>query len=355
MPACNQSTHPRMGLAGVDSLEGSDRRRFLATVAGMATVAMPLAACPVARVIPPSRSCLWIHLVGGPSQIDTFDPKPAAPTGVRGPFRSLATSVPGVRLSELFPGLANRLGQVTLLRALHHPHLPTHEAGLLELHTGLQGVPLGTHLPGRNPQTGVPAWMVVPGPLEGLGLLANPLALGQDDSADQPWLAAAPPAGDLVRYGEGRVGRALLQARLGVEAGARLVTVNTAPTVFHQRTWDCHADGCSLTTTVEQTRDLGLKLDRALCALLDDLSARGLLESTLVVAVGEMGRTPHLNSRGGRDHWARAWSAVLAGGGRSGGEVIGKTDAWGGEPLDGAVRAGDLRRQVAEWLGLTGG
>ena len=112
-------------------------------------------------------------------------------------------------------------------------------------------------------------------------------------------------------------------------------------TVFNQVTWDCHGSR-PFSTLDDYASTLLPTFDVALSALLDDLDRRGLLESTLVVATGEFGRTPRLNAAGGRDHWPGVWSAVLAGGGTRGGTVIGASDPQGGEPVDRPVAPAEL-------------
>lgn len=324
-----------------------DRRRF---VGAMAALGLAGTRHLQAAQAPEAHACIWINLVGGPSQLDTFDPKPDASAVVRGPFASIPTALPGVRVSEMFPRLASRLNQVTLLRGLHHHHLPTHEAGWQELQTGAfdhSETPrpsLGAHL-ARHGAHGQPGWRILPGPLETEGLCLRDA--GQSTGHFGP--SHAPQTG---RWESKDLADVFLRAARAVEAGTRFVTVNTAPTVFHRRTWDCHADGGNLPTTAAQTRELGHQLDDALDHLLGYLAQTGLLQTTLVVATGEMGRTPHLNKRGGRDHWSRAWSAVLAGGGCEPGAVIGTTDDLGGEPVEGALQASDLHRLVALKLGI---
>ena len=126
-----------------------------------------------------------------------------------------------------------------------------------------------------------------------------------------------------------------------MESGVRLVTVNMFETVFNRVTWDCHGSR-PFSTLDDYASTLLPTFDVALSALLDDLDRRGLLESTLVVATGEFGRTPRLNAAGGRDHWPGVWSAVLAGGGTRGGTVIGASDPQGGEPVDRPVAPAEL-------------
>ena len=324
-----------------------DRRAFVGGMAacGLAGFPRELSAGNAQQ----ATACIWINLVGGPSQLDTWDPKPDAPSEVRGPFASIPTSIPGIRVSELFPRLADRLHQVSLFRGIHHHNLPTHESGWRELQTGecqpsTVKPSLGAHLATRG-LNGQPGWVVVPGPMQTDGL-----CLVDDGQSPGPLGLAHGPAEDPLATQDLR--QLFARAALRVEAGARFVTVNTAPTVFHRRTWDCHADGGSLPTTAGQTRDLGMELDEALDLMLRRLDQNGLLQSTLVVATGEMGRTPHLNRRGGRDHWSRAWTALVAGAGTPGGAILGKTDPLGGEPVDGALPAASLHHLVATRLGI---
>ncbi len=124
-------------------------------------------------------------------------------------------------------------------------------------------------------------------------------------------------------------------------------------TVFNEITWDCHADGGALGTTLDDYRaTLCPIFDQAYSALLDDLDARGLLESTLVVAMGEFGRTPRLNPRGGRDHWPGVWSILFAGGGVHGGQVVGSSDHLGAEPRDRPVTPAEVAATIYHLLGI---
>jgi hypothetical protein len=142
-------------------------------------------------------------------------------------------------------------------------------------------------------------------------------------------------------YGWNTFGQSCLLARRLVQAGVRLVTVNMFDTVFNQVTWDCHG-AAPFSTLQDYSRSLLPTLDRAVSALLDDLAAHGILDTTLVVATGEFGRTPRLNAAGGRDHWPGVWSALLAGGGIRGGQVIGASDAHASAPVDRPVTPQEL-------------
>src|SRR5262249_32871569 len=156
-----------------------------------------------------------------------------------------------------------------------------------------------------------------------------------------------------ARYGMNTFGQSCLLARRLVERGTRLATVNMFDTVFNAITWDCHADGGSLPATLADYRDtLCPVFDRAYTALLEDLKQRGMLETTLVVAMGEFGRTPQLNTRGGRNHWPGCWTIIFAGGGVRRGQVIGASDASGAEPVDRPVTPSQVAATVYRALGV---
>jgi uncharacterized protein (DUF1501 family) len=148
------------------------------------------------------------------------------------------------------------------------------------------------------------------------------------------------------RYGRSRVGASCLMARRLVEAGARFVTVVDDG-------WDMHSQ---IFRAMPDARFPGSgklpALDRAYSTLLGDLRERGLLDDTLVVLMGEFGRTPKINSSAGRDHWPRAGFACLAGGGVRGGQAIGATDAYGEGPVDVPVRPEDLAHSILRLLGV---
>lgn len=149
------------------------------------------------------------------------------------------------------------------------------------------------------------------------------------------------------RYGRHSLGQSCLMARRLIEAGTRFVTVT-------DRGWDTHEE---LVLRLKEGYTGGSvgkipKLDVAYSALIDDLSQRGLLDSTLVILMGEFGRTPKLNPRGGRDHWPRAFSVALAGGGVKGGCVVGQSDAHGERPAERPVTPADLARTIYHLLGV---
>jgi Protein of unknown function (DUF1501) len=155
------------------------------------------------------------------------------------------------------------------------------------------------------------------------------------------------------RYGRNTFGQSCLLARRLVEHGVRFVTVNMFDTVFNEITWDCHADGGSLAVNLNDYKEtLCPMFDVAYTALLEDLHQRGMLANTLVLAMGEFGRTPQLNPRGGRDHWPGVWSILFAGAGVKGGQVIGSSDKQGGSPKDRPITPAEVAASVYQGLGI---
>jgi uncharacterized protein (DUF1501 family) len=155
------------------------------------------------------------------------------------------------------------------------------------------------------------------------------------------------------RYGRNTFGQSCLLARRLVENGVRLVTVNMFDTVFSDVTWDCHADGGSLAVNLNDYKEtLCPMFDTAYTALLEDLKQRGMLDTTLVVAMGEFGRTPQLNPRGGRDHWPGCWSVLFAGAKVRGGQVVGASDKTGAEPKDRPVTPAEVAATVYHGMGV---
>lgn len=330
------------------------RRDFLRIgAAALGAFAAPMAAC---RAAAPARAerCVLIMLTGGPSQLETWDPKPDAPSDVRGPFGSIATRIPGVRFSEHLPAMAALADRLTVIRSVHHHEAPIHEAGLQLLQTGqlARRDVEAPHLFARLHEAKRVPSLILPGPLASLGL---PVDHGQSAGAlgaeHEPRFAAVPAQGD-DRYGYHPLGRACLHARKLVEESSPLVAINMFTALYDKATWDCHADGYCLNASLEDyRRSLCPMLDQAFTALVTDLEESGLLETTLVAALGEMGRTPRVNERGGRDHWTGAWSVVLAGGGLPAGRVVGATDAHAAEPKDEPVHAAEVHAMIARQLG----
>ena len=153
------------------------------------------------------------------------------------------------------------------------------------------------------------------------------------------------------RYGRNRFGQSCLLARRLVESGVRFVTVNMFETVFDEITWDIH--GSPPFSPISGYRDLvGPMFDNGFTSLIEDLSNRGMLESTMVLALGEFGRTPKVNPAGGRDHWPQSWTVVGSGGGIQGGQVIGSTDKIGGAPKDRPVHPSEIVATIYHRLGI---
>jgi hypothetical protein len=366
-----------------------------------------------------ATSCILIWLDGGPSHIDTFDPKPAAPSEVRSQFGVIATNVPGLRICEHLPLTARTMGDVALIRSLTH-ELGNHDTGTRFLLTGHRPVPsleypslgsLAAHAAGF--EGAMPPYVAIPGDAVGgdsgaagpgyLPRACSAFSAGRESGRvpdldppggvslerverrremlrrvdafsrrveegaatrsrdafyEQAYRLIASPAAKAAfdvsreepaaraRYGGGRLGTSCLLARRLIEAGARFVTVVDAG-------WDTHQQ---IFRELPDSRFPGSgklpALDRAYSALVADLKERGLLETTLVLLLGEFGRTPKLNALAGRDHWPRAGFACLAGGGVQGGRIIGATDARGEAPADRPVSPPDLAFTVLRLLGI---
>jgi uncharacterized protein (DUF1501 family) len=336
-----------------------NRRDFLRTAAASAA-GLALAAPATAR--PPlalgkAKSCIFINMVGGPAQLDTFDPKPDAPSDVRGPFRPIQTNVPGVHLSELFPKLSRLANKFSLVRSMHHDAPPVHECGFQLLNTGRlfrdgpewpnvgAVVAYSHHVRAEEGLHWIhPGAKITTGISVGHGLTTG--FLGDEITT---FLYCPLTTEDRIF----RLRNDCADAASQVGRHCTFFTVNQFDTVFDSPSWDCHADGGSLRTNLNDIRDtVAPSFDTAFAALLTDLEERGLLESTLVVATGEFGRTPKLNSNGGRDHWAGCWTALVAGGGTKGGQVIGASDRTGSEPADLPVTPQELVASIFHALGV---
>lgn len=332
------------------------------------------------------RRCLLVLLTGGPSHLETFDPKPQAPLEFRGPYRAINTATSGISLSETLPQIARRMNHCALIRSLTCEAAPIHETGLQLLQTGkLSGT--GSLAPSLGsvvsrllgPRGDLPPYIILPQPLgstgvsawqgQGAGFLGSEYEPQIVSASDEPaehapsvessnnWRNACRIAfePDPIRraYGDTEFGRSCLKARRLLEHGSRFVTVNMFHSLSGKITWDCHAHPQAAPATVH---DYGSRIcpefDHVFATLLDDLSQRGLLHETLVVAAGEFGRTPRINARGGRDHWFGAWSALLAGGGIQGGQVLGATDARGCTAAERPVQPAELGATILHSLGI---
>lgn len=352
------------------------------------------------------KSAVFIYLGGGQSHVDTFDLKPNAPEGIRGEFKPIKTNVPGIEISEHLPNLAKHADKYAIVRSVAHnlaAHAPGQmflRTGNRPL-PSLQYPGYGSVVTKERPALpGLPPYVALPisstnGGAETsgyLGVAYNPFTVNGDPSRDNFSVRAlALPRGlsmervesrrtlltgldtafrkvdvksqDLAgmdkfyqqayeilsspkartafdigkesaevrdKYGRNSFGQACLLARRLIEAGVRFVSLDFGG-------WDNHAGIFNRLKTV-----LLPKLDQGMAALLADLAERGLLPKTAVMMTGEFGRTPKINVNTGRDHWARAMSIVLAGGGIRGGQVIGATNDKGEEPADHPVKPEDV-------------
>lgn len=180
---------------------------------------------------------------------------------------------------------------------------------------------------------------------------ASAYRLMTSDKAREAFDLSKEPAKVRERYGMHRFGQCCLLGRRLLEAGVRFVTVNTFLTVFNEITWDIH--GSAPFTSIEGMKEIVAPMyDQAYSALLEDLSQRGLLDSTLVCALAEFGRTPKVNPAGGRDHWPQCWTVSFAGGGVQGGRVVGKSDEVAGYPAERPVEPAEVVATIYHSLGI---
>lgn len=265
------------------------RRDFLTSAA---TAPLAFSAPRISR-----KSCILLVLTGGASHLDTWDPKPDAPSEIRSPFRPMRTNVPGIQISTILPRMAVHADKYALIRSVYSDAAPTHEDGLSPIDAA------AAH-----------AVTLQPGP--------RPTTFSENC-------------------------RRALQL---VKTGSPFVRVNMFDSVFHQPTWDNHGTR-PFSTFRDYKKIVGPVFDLAYRDLLVDLAECGLLESTLVVATGEFGRTPRINPSGGRDHWTKCWTVLLAGGGVQGGQVYGSSDATGAEPKDNPVHFTRIMATMQATLG----
>lgn len=387
------------------------RRGFFSLAAAGATLSGWLGRLAAhAAEQPPAKSCILLWMSGGPSHLDTFDLKPEAPDRIRGEFRPIDTSVPGIQISEHFPKLARLMEHAALLRSMSTVE-SDHQLATYHVHTGYQKRAGGITFPslgaiashelgqrdfplpnfvclGAGPRHATRSGFLGPDhqpldvtnpdrgtdylePLTGRADFQRQYDLLRrfDSTFEQSYRAEAAQAHrsaleravrlmtaeqkrafDLSqeadaqrdRYGRRSFGQGCLMARRLVEAGVRFVEVMMGEGVG----WDTHRDN------FPRTRALSLETDAGMAALIEDLKERGRLDSTLIIWMGEFGRSPQTTSGGGRNHWARAWSSVLAGGGIRGGQVIGRTDRDAAEVLERPISVTDFLATVCTILGI---
>jgi len=337
-----------------------------AGLSGFLTVNLSLAGFrkPIAPGRARARSVILIWLDGGPSQFDTFDPKPNAPSGIKSEFGAIRTKVPGLNICELMPRMARQMGRCTLIRTVSHDE-PTHERAC---HLALTGQKpdsavvypsLGSVVARDSARAqSIPPYVSIAGDTFGFGFGRSGCLKSAFDPFSVAGTAAEPqvhsrfpqleipldldkePVAMHDRYGRHAFGQRCLLARRLVESGTRFVTVS-------QSGWDTHCDNAVA------TRDwLVPPLDQGMAALIEDLHYRGLLEETLVVCMGEFGRSPKINPLGGRDHWSQAGFALFAGAGVPRGQVVGATDSRGAEPVDCRVSPQDIAVTIYTKLGI---
>src|SRR5213080_462200 len=377
-------------------------------------------------------NCIMLMLVGGPSQLDTWDMKPNAPVEIRGPYKPIKTNAAGIEISENFPRMAKHADKYALIRSVYHTAAAVHDTGHQMMQTGrlFQGGIEHPHIGCvltklRGPKGDVPAHVLLPRPIGNtggnmphgqsagyLGKTYDPFVLNADPSdpnfkvpdmlppdylsalrvdrrknwremvdktvskfetsadarlldstfhqaytlmssqkAREAFELAREPEKVREKYGQNRFGQSCLLARRLIESGVRFVTVNMFETVFDEITWDIH--GSRPFSPISCYRDLvGPMFDNAYSSLLEDLQDRGLLDSTLVVATGEFGRTPKINPAGGRDHWPACWTMIMGGGGVKGGTVVGASDDIGGAPKDRPVTSQEVAATIFHALGI---
>jgi hypothetical protein len=406
------------------------------------------AAADVVKPRARARSIILVNLFGGPSHLDMFDMKPEAPAEVRGEFRPIATSVPGLSICEHLPKLAQWMHKATLIRSVTHhynshnpyavltgftggddrenyftkrtdhpgisavcqylgigprdlpgsvfvPGLPGYSQGLRRAgpyggYLGRQYDPLLSDCDPRFPYqfdqnqsfydpvppSGVPRLPTLElGPVLSIDRLERRMSLleGVERSlagtaggrelatmdhfqkkaielltssrARGAFDLAAEPAPIRARYGTSLFGTSLLVARRLVEAGVTFVGMTTESRGAGH--WDSHEKNFSMLKSFNLPN-----LDEICSALIADLNERGLLETTLVVIMGEMGRAPRVNGRAGRDHWPQCGFALLFGGGVKEGFVLGSSDKLGAYPSERPVSPGDMVATLYHLLGV---
>jgi uncharacterized protein (DUF1501 family) len=354
----------------------------------------------------PAQSVILLWMSGGPSQLETFDPHPD--TRIAGGTRALDTAVKGLRLAEGFPLLAEEMKHVSVVRSLVSKE-GDHERGAYTVKTGYRPDPTVVHpsvgavvchelpvgkteiprhvsiepdqWPGRGGYLGDEYDAFKTGdPAEKVPDVASYYAKDRDaqrlrdlDAVERAFAArrrgraeatlhretvagarammtseqlkafevSHEPARVRDGYGDTAFGRGCLAARRLIEVGVRCVEVTLG-------TWDTHAENHAL------HRKLVGTLDPAFAALIRDLRERDLLDRTVVLCLGEFGRTPEINPLGGRDHWPKGFSMAIAGGGIRGGQIVGETDPEGKKDPVNPVPVADVHATVLAALGING-
>ena len=387
---------------------GMSRRHAMQHLAGAAALTLPAAALTHSLTVHADtlkqnrKSAILLWMGGGPSTIDLWDLKPQAATG--GDFRPISTTGSG-QICEHLPQLAQQMKHLSILRSMSTREAD-HQRGTYYMHTGYvprpnvehpsYGAVIASQLANDRRDLEIPPFVSIggnsigagflgmswapfivesSGRVKNLGMKISPQRLDQrlmmlnlmESQFVQQQRGPAPlehakilnktrdlmtsqqmdafryeqePPAMRERYGDSSIGRGCLMARRLVEVGVPFVEVNFGG-------WDNHQN---IFATLKD--DKLPKLDQAMSALVEDLSQRGMLEDTVVIWMGEFGRTPRINGNGGRDHWAKSWSAVVGGGRIQGGRVIGETSQDGTEVVGEAYTSQDLMATICEALGI---
>lgn len=387
---------------------GMTRRHFMQHLAAASSLIAPAVALTSsiqahAETLRRNRkSAILLWMGGGPSTLDMWDMKPNSPNG--GEFKPISTTGAG-EICEHLPLLAQQMHRISIVRSMSTREAD-HNRGSYYMHTGYAPRPNIEHpsygsvvakqLSAQRPELAIPPFVSIGGPSVGAGFLGmawSPFVVDSSgrvenldvdvniDRMDQRLKMLATiergfisqkrgqaaldhakilektrslltseqmeafkyqrePQTVIDRYGDTDVGRGCLMARRLVEVGVPFIEVNFGG-------WDNHQN------IFPTLRDQKLpQLDKAMSTLISDLSQRGMLEDTAVIWMGEFGRTPRINGNGGRDHWARSWSAVVGGAGFRGGEVIGSTNEDGTQVEGVAYNSQDLMASVCKSLGI---
>jgi|688.fasta_scaffold09805_10 hypothetical protein len=412
-----------VGFGPSHNCEGTNRREFIRIGSlGLAGLTLPTllqanAASAKKKEPVDNLSVIFMWMQGGPSHIDTFDPKPNAPSDIRGEFSVIPTNIPGVQISEHLPMMAKNLDKYSIIRS-GYSYNGSHGVADAYMLTGWRfnpstvyptyGAVMSRELGYRN---GMPPYVQLGNSIDqrfGGGLPGyagsehNPFIIQEDPSKadfsidgvslpngltssrfgrrermlqkldnwqkkietkgndvgamnsfyDKAFSMVTSPAAkrafDLSqepvkvreRYGMNKFGQSCLLARRLVESGVRFINVTMGG-------WDTHANN------FKTLKDRNLPtIDQSWSALLEDLQTRGMLEKTMVIWLGDFGRTPKINSAAGRDHWAGSTVFCMGGGGMKVGSVIGKSDANAEQPVTPPIQIEDIAATLYTILGI---
>ena len=437
MPAQSHSTGPAYRPINRRTLLSAGGLGFLGLNLAQLLRAEALSGRAAKAPAQPIKSCILMFYYGGPSHHDTWDMKPTAPLEVRGEFKGIQTSVPGLQVSEHLPRCAKIMDRVAVIRSGHH-NMSNHNAAAVEALCGHTPIKGDLELLANDPTVDFPCYgsavsyfsktkapvrqatvppfvalphvmynvVKLPGQTAGfLGPAYEPLQVTKDpnkadfrvgeielpsglslaelenrqsllsginaqmpdasrsletmdafyqrafnllrsDAVRRSFDISSEDAQTRDRYGRNIHGQSVLLARRLVESGVRFVSVYDKVTNGLDN-WDTHVNNFG------RLKDQLLPpCDQAFSALVEDLEQRGLLDSTLVVMLGEFGRTPKINKEGGRDHWPKCYSVVMAGGGVRGGAIWGSSDKLGAYPDLNPVTPGDLAATIFWRFGI---